>query len=573
MGGEVDELGKDPAEQRQMLRLGDRLVSAGVLDAEGLARVLQAQKREGGWFGDHCVKLRLVREEDLLRVLAAEYGTRYVTADKLAAFKVADKVLAKLPHAVARKLLIVPLAWDEATRALHVVSAVPPEGDAKRDLLTVTNGRELIVYVSTHMAVEALLKKTYLKDLYAFSWLDGSGNALPTPPPSEPTKRFEEGKRADLSQLERELARFKIAAEFRRRLARERDPAQLPARILAVLFDLFPADGGAILLHKGASLRRSRMPGREVQVSRTILAEVAASGEGVLVGDVQSDPRFKQGDSLVVRSIKSAMAQPLKGPDGPLGVLYLEAVRPTLVFSREEVEQLAELARISVEMLELCEEVAATHRDAASRIHLARFLSPTFVEQARTGSLDVSEAGVRRPATVLVVGIAGLTRLAASETSAIEVLRTANAVLETIADAVHLEGGALDRLGARGVSAIFGVPARYPDDAARALRAASRIAAEATRLLGEGGPKIGLGVHRGEVLWGALGPSRRRDLTAFGGAVDIATKLGYAAMPGEVLVSRPTAALAQEEFTFAERPLPAGPTERVLPVVRLVGPR
>ncbi len=567
--GPVDELGRSPPPNaaRTAARLGDRLVAAGVLDDDRLRRAVETQKREGGWFGDVVLRLGLCKEEELLRVLAADYKTRYVVAEKLSAFRIAQRTLDKIPIGFASKLWLVPLAFDDQSRSLHVVAAVPPDAATREDLLAATDARDLVVYVATRLAVESLIKKHYRSDPYAFAWLD---EPVREPPAAEQTTRYEEAKQADTSTTRRELAKLQLASEFRRRVAGERDPAQLPARMLAVLLDLFPADGGAVLVHKGPSVRRSRVPGRQVEVSRTVLAEVAASGDqGVLFGDVERDPRTKKEDSLVIRSVKSAMAAPLRGPEGVIGVLYLEATRPTLTFGREELEQLLEVAKLAVEAFALCEEFAAVHREAASRIHLGRFLSPTLVDQAARGGLDVLEAGVRRQATVLVVGIAGLARLAAADRSPIEVFRTVNELLEHIADAVQEEGGSLDRLGARGVSAVFGLPVRHPDDAPRALLCATRIAEEATRLLAAGGPRLGVGVHRGELLFGGLGPERRRDLTAFGPAVDVASRLGYAASPGEILVTRATAELASDLFAFAPRALPQRPEEPALEVVRL----
>src|SRR5262249_54554901 len=125
-----------------------------------------------------------------------------------------------------------------------------------------------------------------------------------------------------------------------------------------------------------------------------------------------------------------------------------------------------------------------------------------------------------------------------------------------------------DRLGPRGVSAVFGAPIAHSDDADRALRAAARIAA----LPMEHPLRLGLGISRGEIFFGSLGPLRRRDLTAFGPAVDLASRLSTSAGPSEVLLSRATAQ-AIEGHAFEPRPLPQRAEELPLAVVRWAGER
>ena len=128
---------------------------------------------------------------------------------------------------------------------------------------------------------------------------------------------------------------------------------ELLDRILATIFDVVPADQGAIVLWNGeesqwvpaASHRRQGAGGAaEVVVSCAIIDEAFASGGPVFSDDAKADERFGPSESIETQAIRSMICCPLVVRDERLGVLYLDTRRTTGAFTEEDVELVAAIA-------------------------------------------------------------------------------------------------------------------------------------------------------------------------------------------------------------------------------------
>src|SRR5207248_2155176 len=99
---------------------------------------------------------------------------------------------------------------------------------------------------------------------------------------------------------------LRIGHEFSRYVRLERDLNELLGRILSIAFDLIPADNGVILLRDAHShelviqAMRQRKPGQgKVLVSDTLLQQVQATHQGVLISDAITDERFSASHSII----------------------------------------------------------------------------------------------------------------------------------------------------------------------------------------------------------------------------------------------------------------------------------
>jgi HD-GYP domain-containing protein (c-di-GMP phosphodiesterase class II)/DNA-binding NarL/FixJ family response regulator len=155
-------------------RLGERLIEAGLVSAEAVEKALEHQRITGYKLGDCLVELGLLQESALLRFLAADFNTRFVSAEKLAKAKLPSEVLDKLPVRMAEAQTVLPLAYDAERKLLSVVAAEPQNKSLMDEIALVTGVSEVYAYVGLRSAITAAIKKHYYGDPTAFSALESN---------------------------------------------------------------------------------------------------------------------------------------------------------------------------------------------------------------------------------------------------------------------------------------------------------------------------------------------------------------------------------------------------------------
>jgi class 3 adenylate cyclase len=189
------------------------------------------------------------------------------------------------------------------------------------------------------------------------------------------------------------------------------------------------------------------------------------------------------------------------------------------------------------------------HRDAAAKESLARFLPPELVEQVMNDPGLLQRKTERRNATVIFTDIRGFTRFS-EKMSPEQVVEFLNDFLEEMTGAIMDHNGMLDKYIGDAVMGVFGVPFYADDHALRALKTALDMRDRLNRLninLKEKGlPElsIGIGLHTGELLIGAIGSTRRLDYTVIGDTVNVASRIEgmTRSYPVEILLSDATRA-------------------------------
>ena len=170
------------------------------------------------------------------------------------------------------------------------------------------------------------------------------------------------------------------------------------------------------------------------------------------------------------------------------------------------------------------------HYDSVQQRKLHRFLAPELVaELARNEELLTGQVR-ETTATVLFADIRGFTALS-EHLSPIQVVSFLNQFLDEMTEAVMDHQGMLDKYIGDAVMAVFGVPLERPDHADAALLAALNMRARLDKLnrdlIAAGLPSlaIGVGLHTGPLVVGAIGSRKRQDYTVIGDTVNVAARL------------------------------------------------
>jgi transcriptional regulator with GAF, ATPase, and Fis domain len=130
-------------------------------------------------------------------------------------------------------------------------------------------------------------------------------------------------------------------------------------RLLELLFEVVPAQRGAILLTNEGSfetslvfgLDRERGKDQAVNVSRTIVQQVLRDGVALLASDAAIDPTLAT-ESLIAARAHSVMCVPLIVFDRKLGVLYLDTTLARDQFNRDHLQLVAAIAGIAAVAIE-----------------------------------------------------------------------------------------------------------------------------------------------------------------------------------------------------------------------------
>ncbi len=134
-------------------------------------------------------------------------------------------------------------------------------------------------------------------------------------------------------------------------------------RLLELLFEVVPAQRGAILLINEESFETSLVFGldrahgkdRAVTVSRTIVQQVLRDGVALLANDGVSE-WTEASDSLISTGAHSVMCVPLKMLDRKLGVLYLDTTFPRDQFNNDHLKLVAAISGIAAVAIENARE-------------------------------------------------------------------------------------------------------------------------------------------------------------------------------------------------------------------------
>ena len=157
-------IGEDPVSGR---RLGEQLVSLGLITEEQSAEALAEQERTGSRLGEILTASGVISEAELQAALAEHFSLQHVD---LTGYVPATHVAGLIPEPVARGLRCVPLAADDHLIYLAVADELDP---ATRELLAGYTHLEPRQLLATRNSIDELLQRLYHEE-----YTDTAKNAL-----------------------------------------------------------------------------------------------------------------------------------------------------------------------------------------------------------------------------------------------------------------------------------------------------------------------------------------------------------------------------------------------------------
>ncbi len=367
---------------------------------------------------------------------------------------------------------------------------------------------------------------------------------------------------------QRTVDKLQILLEVSKQLSSPEDPDQLLQKIVDLLFEIMHIDRATILmvnethdsLEQKAVNWRSGIPTDENFYSSKITNFVRNQGDAILTHDARKDNLFNDSISIVEQGIHAAMCVPLKPADEVIGVLYVDNLSMTDIYSDEDLEFLTCLANQAAIAIENSRLYKKMQEQEVMRAKLERFFPQSVSRKLREeGNLATVETEV----TALFADISNYTQMS-GEMEPCEIVEMLNEYFQVIVEEIVFPyEGTLEKYIGDGILAIWGAPYRQPNDVDLAVQAAIEMQWAVSRLnqkwIRENRQpiQIHIGLNTGTVAAGNIGSKNLIQYATIGDTTNVSSRICDVAKAGEILIA---------ESTFDQLGDPTIPLEKISPV-------
>ncbi|MEU4690387.1 adenylate/guanylate cyclase domain-containing protein [Actinoplanes sp. NPDC023714] len=170
-----------------------------------------------------------------------------------------------------------------------------------------------------------------------------------------------------------------------------------------------------------------------------------------------------------------------------------------------------------------------------------QYMSPDVATALVADPSQAALGGAVVEVTALFADLRGFTTFSERSTPE-QIVEMLNRYFDVATRAVLAENGTVVQFVGDALMALFNAPARQPDHAVRAARAALTLQAQVDRIAAgcPGWPRFRVGINTGEALVGNIGGEALRNFNAMGDAVNVAARLETSAQPGQVVIGAAT---------------------------------
>lgn len=350
---------------------------------------------------------------------------------------------------------------------------------------------------------------------------------------------------------QRALDKLKILLEVAQELSSPQETQQLIEKMLNLLFKIVSVDRVAILLVdpktgefvQTAMKFRNEISADEQFYSTRIINLVREQGNAILTADALVDERFQDSESILAQAIHASVCVPLKPRDEVVGVLYVDNISMSDVYSDEDVEFLTALASQAAIAIDNAELYKKSREEAVARSTLERFFAPAVSRKLREeGKLGIFEADV----TALFSDITGFTQMSARMEPR-QVISMLNEYFKVmVEEIVFPHEGTLEKYIGDALVAVWGAPYPQENDADRAVVAAIEMQRAVHRMNQEWLERynepiyIHIGLNTGRVATGNIGSEKMVQYAHIGDTMNVASRICGVAAANEIVVSEAT---------------------------------
>ncbi len=240
------------------------------------------------------------------------------------------------------------------------------------------------------------------------------------------------------------------------------------------------------------------------------------------------------------------LALPLMVKSHTVGVL--EVVREHGVIADRDrwlLRSLASQLSITLENVRLYRQIEVLFR---------QYMAPSVATALLANPSQAALGGAITELTVLFADLRGFTSFS-ERSSPEQVVGLLNRYFGIATPLVLAQGGTVDKFVGDAMMALFNAPARQPDHALRAARAALAMQAAIEQIAADnaGWPRFRIGINTGPALVGNIGSAELRNFTAIGDTVNLASRLESSAESGQIVIGAAT--YAQIRDAAVVRPL------------------